>query len=72
MKRSRYPPFKTGDLVQLKKRYAKVNYYGIIMQMGDEANWELDERFVRVLWTIDKGTRLREERIRHLTLIKAS
>jgi hypothetical protein len=70
MNEPRYPQFKIGDLVQLKKRYAKVNYYGIIMQVGDDENWDLDERFVRVLWAVDTCTNLHNERIRHLNLVK--
>ena len=70
MNTPRYPQFKIGDLVQLKKRYVQVDYYGIIMQVGDEEDYDLDERFVRVLWAIDTGTNLRNERIRHLNLVK--
>tara|TARA_Y100000310_G_scaffold178742_1_gene178675 strand:+ start:313 stop:531 length:219 start_codon:yes stop_codon:yes gene_type:complete len=72
MNEPRYPQFKIGDLVQLKKRYAQVDYYGIIMQVGTDENWDLDERFVCVLWAVDTCTNLRNERIRHLNLVTAS
>tara|TARA_R110002020_G_C16170179_1_gene764018 strand:+ start:678 stop:884 length:207 start_codon:yes stop_codon:yes gene_type:complete len=61
--------FNVGDLVKIKAKYGPSTHYGIIMQIGQEENWELDERFVRVFWADSSGTKIREEKIRHLTLV---
>ena len=63
--------FKVGDLVKIKAKYGPSTYYGIIMQVGQEKSWELDERFVRVFWADGGGANIREEKIRHLTLVAA-
>ena len=68
MNEPRYPQFKIGDLVQLKKRYTTQNFYGIIMEIGKDGSFELDERFVRVLWA-NLEDKIRDERIRTLDLI---
>ena len=39
------------------------------MQIGQEGNWELDDRFVRVIWAGGPGAKIRGEKIRHLTLV---
>jgi hypothetical protein len=70
--RSRYSKFKIGDLVKIKAEYGPSMCYGIIMQMGEDANWDLDERFVRVLWTGRPRVHIRDERIRHLILAAES
>ena len=72
MKRSRYPLFKIGDLVKIKAEYGPSMCYGIVMQVGKEENWDLDERFVRVLWTNRPRIHMREERRRHLILVAGS
>ena len=69
MKRSRYPLFKIGDLVKFKERYSYQKFYGIVIKMGKEEDYDLDERFVRVLWAIPEGTTIHPERIRHLDLV---
>jgi NMD protein affecting ribosome stability and mRNA decay len=72
MNKPRYPQFKIGDLVQLKKRYAQVDSYGIIIQVGSEENWDLDERFVSVWWAKPDNSGIYNERIRTLNLVKAA
>tara|TARA_R110000824_G_scaffold260245_1_gene448872 strand:+ start:399 stop:605 length:207 start_codon:yes stop_codon:yes gene_type:complete len=62
-------PFKVGDLVKIKAEYGPSTHYGIIMQIGYEGNWELDDRFVRVIWAGGPGAKIRGEKIRHLTLV---
>ena len=72
MKRSRYPLFKIGDLVKIKAKYGPSMNYGIVMQVGKEENFDLDERFVRVLWAARPRVHMRDERIRHLILAAAA
>ena len=71
MNKPRYPQFKIGDLVKFKKRYTTQNFYGIIMEIGEDGSFELDERFVRVLWA-NLEDKIRDERIRTLDLISTS
>jgi|TARA_R110000824_G_scaffold43928_8_gene128266 hypothetical protein len=70
--RSRYPKFKVGDLVKLKSEFGQSMYYGVVMQIGEDGNWDFDERYVRVCWAVDTGAKIREERIRQLVLVSST
>ena len=47
-------------------------YYGVVMQIGEDGNWDFDERYVRVCWAVDTGAKIREERIRQLVLVSST